>query len=131
MLSDETARVPADKLESNEKDYGGEPEMLTAIYKLHATDFDKQINDDQLYPGKASDAILKKWPPTVVFTSEFDFYKRDNVLFAQRLKSVGRLAEISNMPGSTHGYWGTNMESQETKWFYEEATMAFKTLVDC
>lgn len=57
-----------------------------------------------LYPGKASDELLKKLPMTAVWTSEFDFYRRDNVLYAERLKKAGRLIDISLMPGMSHGY---------------------------
>ena len=74
------------------------------MYKLHATDFDNQKNDELLYPGKASDNILKQYPQTVIWTSEFDMYRRDNEKFGQRLKSHGKLAEISKMPGVMHGY---------------------------
>jgi acetyl esterase/lipase len=44
------------------------------------------------------------YPPTVVWTSEFDFLRKDNEIFAEKLKAVGKLAEISHMPGVTHAY---------------------------
>ena len=78
--------------------------MILSAYKLHATDFDNQVDDDQLYPGKVSDVILKKYPPTVVWTSEFDFLRRDNEAFAKRLQSVGKLAAMGEMPGVSHDY---------------------------
>ena len=61
---------------------------------MHATDYDAQQNDDQLYPGRTTDDILKKYPPTVIWTSEFDTYRRDNETFANRLKKFGKLAEL-------------------------------------
>ena len=125
MLSDETQHLPADQLAPYENDWGQTAAALTSVYKLHATDFDQQQEDDQLYPGRAADAILSSYPPTVIWTSEFDFYLRDNQKLADRLKSLGKLAEISLMPGTVHGYQCGNFESQETKWFLEEEKLAF------
>lgn len=90
---------------------------MTSIYKLHATDFEKQTqaNDDQLYPGKVDAKLLQMFPPTCVFTSEFDFLRRDNEKFADRLKKVGRLVDVSLMPGVMHGYQLMNYASVETK----------------
>ena len=105
--------------------------MLTSLFKLHATDFDNQQKDDQLFPGRTSDEILKKYPPTVVFTSEFDFIRRDNEAFAERLRKVGKLAEVSVMPGALHCYQHHDLTSNQTIWFLEEEKQAFKTLVDC
>lgn len=84
-----------------------------------------------LYPGNVSDALLKQVPPTAVWTSEFDFYKRDNLKYAQRLKAAGKLIDVSCMPGVTHGYQLTFFEprTQENKWFYEEEKMAFDAFV--
>ena len=82
MLSDETQNIPEEELEEYERDWGQHARILTSVYKLHATNFENQANDDQLYPGKAADAILKDYPPTVIWTSEFDMYRRDNELFA-------------------------------------------------
>ena len=59
MLSDECSRVPEDKLMDFEKDWGEPPEVMTCFYRMHASDFDNQHNDDQLYPGKVSNDILK------------------------------------------------------------------------
>ena len=103
---------------------------MNSFYKLHTTEatFDSQINDDQLYPGKVSDELLKKYPPTVVWTSEFDMLRRDNEKFAKRLQKVGKLVDIAIMPGVMHGYHNFNFASQENKWFYEEEKMAFDAI---
>lgn len=100
---------------------------MTSMFKLLAPDWDNQHNDEQLYPGKASDDILKLYPPTVVWTSEYDFLRRCNEDFAARLKAVGKLAEMSEMPGSPHGYhqMGDPETMPEVKWFMEEEKLAF------
>ena len=132
MLSDSTYALPEDQLQSYEKNKGTEREVMTSCYKLLATDWDNQHNDDQLYPGRVSDDILKMYPPTVVWTSEFDFLRRDNEVFAARLKAVGKLAEMSEMPGVFHGYhqMGDPTTNQEVGYFYVEEKLAFTHLVE-
>ena len=104
MLSDETRDIPTNELHPHERDWGQHASTMTTVYKLHATDFENQKQDDQLYPGKVSYEILKAYPPTVIWTSEYDIYKRDNEKFAERLKREGKLQDISIMPGVMHGY---------------------------
>ena len=108
-------------------DWFGHPDIMTGSWKMLASDFDNQHDDDQLYPGKASDEILKKYPPTVIFTGEMDFMRRDNEAFAERLKSVGKLADISMMPGGTHGYW--HHDVPEAKLFFQDLKLCFQALV--
>ena len=90
---------------------------MTAIYKLLATHFTEQENDDQLYPGKASAEILRHYPPTVIWTGEFHFLRRDNEEFAKILKDAGKQVEIGIMPGTVHGYQLLNFNSSETQEF--------------
>ena len=105
--------------------------MMTSCYKLLATDFDKQQKDDQLFPGRASDKIMSHYPPTVIWTSEFDFLRRDNEKLAERLKGLGRLAAFSQCPGTIHDYHqlGNPEEVPEIKRFYAEEIEAFRCLV--
>jgi len=57
-----------------------------------------------LYPGRITDEFMKKIPPFAVWTSEFDGMRRDNLKIAERGKAVGKLLDLSNMPGVLHGY---------------------------
>lgn len=54
------------------------------------TDEDRKIKGAAMYPGLMDLEDLKKCPPTVVFTSEFDFLRRDALNFVDRLKQVGK-----------------------------------------
>ena len=125
MLSDETASVPEDQLAEYERDWGQHPKVMTQMYKLLAKDFDNQTEDDQLYPGKAAQYILEKWPMTVIWTSEFDMYRRDNEAFAAKLKSVGKLAGISIMNSCMHGYMVHAYGSEYTQEYLKEEKEAF------
>jgi len=79
-----------------------------------------------LYPGRISDEFLKTVPPFAIWTSEFDFFRRDNLKMAARGKAAGKLLDISDMPNVMHGYQCDNYgKDKETKWFYEEERMAF------
>lgn len=39
---------------------------------------------------------------------------------AERGMKLGKLLDISNMPGVVHAYIGSSAESQEMKWYNEE-----------
>lgn len=99
MLSNSTQDLPEEELKVYEQGYGGDPHVMTSYYQLHATDIENQQDDDQLFPGRTSDEILKMYPPTVIWTSEFDFLRRDNEIFFERLNILNKLAEYSSMPG--------------------------------
>ena len=51
-----------------------------------------------------TDDEMKKLPPFAIWTSEFDFYRRDNRKLAKRGKACGKLLDICDMPGVSHGW---------------------------
>ena len=79
--------------------------ILRRIWKLIALDFETQKNDPLLFPGKASDEVLKNMPPTIVWEAEFDMFINEATRLANRLKSKGRLLEYVVFPGQRHGSW--------------------------
>ena len=79
--------------------------ILRRIWKFIALDFEKQKNDPLLFPGKASDEVLKNMPPTIVWEAEFDMFINEATRIANRLKSNGRLLEYVVFPGQRHGSW--------------------------
>jgi len=74
-----------------------------AIWNALATDLKEQGEDPLLFPGKASNKFLEKFPPTVVVEVEFDFYITESERMAKRLRSAGRLLEMVVQPGVGHG----------------------------
>ena len=78
---------------------------LRRIWKLIANDIETQRQDPLLFPGKASDEILKNMPPTVVWEAEFDMFINEATRLAKRLQSNGRLLEYVVFPGQRHGSW--------------------------
>jgi len=101
MISDKTSQIPNVNLEYWEKPL---KEFNTSLYKLLASNYDLQQRDSQLYPGRMDDMELRNIIPYVIWTSEFDFYRRDCIDFAKRGRSFGKLLDISDMPGVYHGY---------------------------
>ena len=75
---------------------------MRKIWKLIATDIEKQNGDPLLFPGKASDELLEKMPPTIILEAEFDFYITEATRFANRLRAAGRLLEFIVLPGAKH-----------------------------
>jgi acetyl esterase/lipase len=74
-----------------------------------------------------TDEELRKLPPTMVFTSEFDFLRRDALDLISRLKSVnGPYLDHEDMPGVTHGYQYNGNLDQSTLHFKNFSTCFMK-----
>ena len=77
--------------------------VMKKIWKdLIAADYEEQKSDPLLFPGKASDEELEKFPPTVIMECEFDHYITEATRLATRLRRVGRLLEFVVIPGAGH-----------------------------
>ena len=63
---------------------------------------DSQKSDPLLFPDKASDEILRKMPPTIVWEGEFDMFITEASRIAARLQGAGRLLEFVVIPGIKH-----------------------------
>ena len=67
-----------------------------------ASDFEQQKNDPHLFPGKASEDLLEKFPPTIILEREFDMFITEASRLANRLRRAGRLLEFVVFPGGNH-----------------------------
>lgn len=90
-------------LSSMTKEEQNEAFIMRKIWKCIAKDIDSQKNDPLLFPGKASDDILEKFPPTIINEVEFDMFITEATRFANRLRRAGKLLEFIIIPGATHG----------------------------
>jgi len=79
--------------------------MMRSIWKVIAgtQEIEGRFDDPFLFPADASDEVLSKMPPTIVWGAEFDMYVTENFRFAHRLRSAGRLLEYVVIPGAKHG----------------------------
>ena len=77
--------------------------MLRKMWRCIASDMDKQKEDPLLFPGKASDELLAKMPPTIILECEFDMFLTEAGRMANRLRAAGRLLEYVVIPGCKHG----------------------------
>ena len=77
--------------------------LMRKVWRLIASDLDKQKEDPLLFPAKASDEILAKMPPTIILECEFCFLATEAFRMALRLRAAGRLLEYVVIPGAKHG----------------------------
>lgn len=76
-------------------------------HNLLVDDPDKERENPYLCPGRMPEAQLRKLPPTIVYTSEFDFLRRDAIHFIDRLRAADRLLDYYSHPGEGHNYYGS------------------------
>ena len=76
--------------------------LMRKIWKLISADWELQKKDSLLFPDKTNDKLLKKMPPTVMITGEFDIFLTETVRMATKLRVAGRLLELITFPGVKH-----------------------------
>lgn len=99
MISDYFFSDPA-AMTAEEKDI--EAQGMRVIWKSIARDLTVDWTDPLLFPGKASDELIQKMPPTVIFSAEFDMFVTETERMARRMRSNGRLLELCSLPGIGH-----------------------------
>ena len=79
--------------------------MMKKAWECIATDLEAQrlAGDPLLFPAKASDELIAKFPPVIIWECEFDFFITAAFRMAMRLRRAGRLLEFYIMPGAVHG----------------------------
>ena len=102
MFSHECASIPFGNLEWYEK----QPlDTMTAQYNMNALNgWQNQLDDPYLFPGKMPMDMMKKLPPTIVYTSEFCNLRRDAIKVIRRLEEAGVLLDYFSMANACHGY---------------------------
>ena len=58
-----------------------------------------------------SDNEMRETIPFVIWTSEFDVYRKDCIDLAERGKKWNKTLDVSDMPGANHGYHLLNFNS--------------------
>jgi len=76
---------------------------MNLMWKYIAKDLDTDKNDPLLFPSKASDELIRKMPPTIIFSAEFDIFITESERMARRMRQNGKLLEFCCIPGITHG----------------------------
>lgn len=88
------------------KEEAGMAFMMQKVWAAIGTDVQAQraSADPLLFPAKAPEDLLTRFPPTVILESEFDFYITEATRFARKLNAAGRLLELVVIPGIGHGH---------------------------
>jgi len=79
-----------------------EAQGMRVIWKSVAKDLTADWSNPLLFPAKASDKLIQKMPPTVIFSAEFDMFITETERMARRMRSNGRLLEFCCLPGIGH-----------------------------
>jgi len=99
MISDYFFTDPA-AMTAEERDI--KDQGMRVIWKSIAKDLKDDWSDPLLFPGKATDQLIQKMPPTVIFSAEFDMFVTETERMARRMRSNGRLLELCSLPGIGH-----------------------------
>ena len=81
-------------------------------------------DDVQLFPNLMDEATARALPPTVVFTSEFDFLRVAAEELAALLERSGRLLDYCCHPSCTHCWW-MMMDHPKAERFYDDVAKVF------
>ena len=76
--------------------------VMRRVWQMIAADITQQAEDPLLYPGKSTDVLLARFPPTIIIEGEFDMFFTSSSRLATRLRRAGRLLEFVVLPGVTH-----------------------------
>ena len=88
---------------------------MQLCWEYIAQDVKAQWSDPLLFPGKASDELIKKMAPAAIISSEFDIFITETQRMARRMRQNGRLLEFCCIPGITHGaYMDPNLKCYRT-----------------
>ena len=87
-----------------------------------AKDVAAQANDPLLFPNLMAEATAAKMPPTVVMTSEFDFFRLAAEELARKLHRHGRLLDYVVHPCMAHGIY-FDMDNPRSKDFWRDSAL--------
>ena len=99
MVSDYSFTTDKAAMTKEERNQADTQKMM---WSCIANDMEMEKNDPLLFPDKASDDILSKMPPTIVWESEFDIFITEASRIAARLRAAGNFLEFVVIPGIKH-----------------------------
>eukprot|EP00658_Telonema_sp_P-2_P023039 TRINITY_DN19229_c0_g1_i8.p1 TRINITY_DN19229_c0_g1~~TRINITY_DN19229_c0_g1_i8.p1 ORF type:complete len:349 (-),score=132.98 TRINITY_DN19229_c0_g1_i8:549-1550(-) len=80
-------------------------------------------SDPSLFPAQMPDALLAKLPPFVIFTREFDIFRRGNENFGRRLVDQNRLLEFWIQPGCGQAQDDSKNHTEAARMTYLKAVL--------
>ena len=82
------------------------------------------LSDPYLCPLRAKD--LKRLPPALVVTAEFDPLRDEGEAYAARLREAGNQADLKRYPGMIHGFFGMGPLLTKAREATKEAASALR-----
>ena len=125
MLGTSLDDLPENSVEEWEKPY-----INCLNFELIASDYAKQHSerDPLLYPVEVSLEEAKLLPRTVLFTSEFDWMRRDTFTLVTKLKKAGTYVDHGDYAGSAHCFYAWTPEPN-TDLFHKDMKKVFDNYV--
>jgi len=87
-------------------------------------DMSKYFDNTDVFPNSMGDELASKLPKTVLFTAEFDFYRRDVEELATLLEKNGSLLDYCCHPGGLHCTY-VMQDTPVGEMFYPDSTKMF------
>jgi len=89
--------------------------FMQGVNALHATD--NPIDNYWIWPNNAPDSLIKKCPPVLILTVEFDMFRRGSENAAKLYKKNGKLLEFGIMKGVHHTFFFDFKKGRIAAWF--------------
>jgi len=83
------------------------------------------LSDPYLCPLRAKD--LKRLPPALVVTAEFDPLRDEGEAYAARLREAGNQTQVKRYPGMIHGFFGMGPLLTKAREATKDAASALRT----
>jgi len=86
-------------------------------------------NDRWIWTNLMGDELAKKVPPTIIYTLEFDFYRRMAEESAELYKRNGTLLDYGCLSGVYHGHFMSYGLKKTDVWYKDVARICSKYLI--
>ena len=116
----------------------GEPDSFFTEVELESRkgqiEITRLISDDDFesywtFPNLMGDELAKKVPLTVVYTTEFDMYRKMAVELRDLLKKNKKLLDFGVLPGTDHASYSNYSTRRSDAWFNDVARVVAAYLI--
>jgi len=81
------------------------------------------------FPNLMGDELAKKSPLTVIYTTEFDMYRKSAVELRDLLSKHSRLLDFAILPGTDHASYSIYSTRRSNTWFNDFSRVCAKYLL--
>ena len=103
-------------------------ELIQSVARMVSGDPDGGKNDPTIWTNLMGDTLAKKVPPTIIYTLEFDFYRRMAEESAELYRRNGKLLDYGVLSGVYHGHFMSYGLKKTEVWFKDVGRICGKYL---